>query len=1117
MKSRRITSFVIAAAMAMTYAMAIFPKTAVAETVNTVTAYSEDFEGFDVLNQQNTLQTLKNSGWYACDHTQLYTNVAAVAPYSTMNYKLANIETVDGSKVLRIVTAGEAASSEVTKYGYGRALPGVDEYGTATGVYNIQFDYKPILNKSAKTQFYFGLNTADGSAANDTDAQHNILSGYDQTFYLGYRNNMTLYNGKIAQGSLPAAKIGGTIWYTIKATVDCDNRYYSVEIYNRSTGKLIARRSPISFAGAETVGFLKFSALGISYAAAVYIDNISIEKTTTRNALIYEDNFDYSSVKLATEAMSVDGESEDVKGSSYFEGYTPWRGIGSIGNAYGLENDGVLGSRVVKLGDDPETADKTEKSGLVYAPVKDMLLKDAATQEERGKVKLSFKIKPVNIGSTAFQIYSMSDHTAANAAKVFEITNNGTAPAINGVDLDASKWYDADVVIDISNKSATGTLKDHSTQALITEFSHSSNKLTAVKGIMFNAVGGTTVYLDDVKLKYATTPPSVSINRISATDCFGQKIKGAANVPTSVKKIEIPMGCPVTAETANPSTILLTDSNVSAVNYTGTVSENSYIMELNSVLSLNEEYTLTIPETVANAYGDLLGEEVTFTFNTVNTPMDVSAVSVDGVPFGSLWDIAPGSTVGVTISYANNTAATLNSKVALAFYGYGNLTDIRSADFAVAANTQGVDGSSVEFTVPADIDMEIVDRMSIFVWGGLDNMNPLAQTVNVNRKTGKAVRYKDYVDFEVNVESGREPVILQITDTQIIDSNQIREGVTMNPYGIAFWKPNLMDQRLYSGLRQLITEVDPDLILMTGDLVYGGYDDAGTSFTRLADFMDGFDIPWAPVFGNHENESQMGVDWQCDYLEDCKNCLFKQRTLTGNGNYSIGIVQGGALKRVIFMLDSNGCAVMSDESFANGHSKKSAGFGDDQIEWYTDSATKINRDFENIKYTFAFHIQPAVFAEAFSETYGFVNGGEVNARKDLVNSINIDEREDKKATDFGYIGRSLKGAWDADKTVYNGMKALGADSILVGHEHCNSASVVYDGVRFQYGQKTGEYDRINFRMPEGSEETPIVGAVAYANLVPPGLGGTPILGGTVMKLSEETGEISDAYIHYYSR
>lgn len=81
----------------------------------------------------------------------------------------------------------------------------------------------------------------------------------------------------------------------------------------------------------------------------------------------------------------------------------------------------------------------------------------------------------------------------------------------------------------------------------------------------------------------------------------------------------------------------------------------------------------------------------------------------------------------------------------------------------------------------------------------------------------------------------------------------------MNQLGINYWMPQLMNQRLFNDLRKTINDVNPDLILLTGDIVYGGYDDAGTSFTKLVDFLDGYDIPWAPVFGNHDNESKMGV------------------------------------------------------------------------------------------------------------------------------------------------------------------------------------------------------------------------------------------------------------------
>lgn len=236
--------------------------------------------------------------------------------------------------------------------------------------------------------------------------------------------------------------------------------------------------------------------------------------------------------------------------------------------------------------------------------------------------------------------------------------------------------------------------------------------------------------------------------------------------------------------------------------------------------------------------------------------------------------------------------------------------------------------------------------------------------------------------------------------------------------------------------------------------------------------------------------------------------MFEQKSLTGNGNYSIGIVQGGELKRVIFMLDSNGCSRMSDKTFENGHSNKTVDFGADQIEWYTEAAHSINKDFEGIKYTFAFHIQFAAFEDALLAAYGFVNGSVTNMNGDLVSPINIDALVNKGKKDFGYVGRNLKGSWDEDRTVYHGMKALGADSILVGHEHCNSASFVYDGIRFQYGQKIGEYDRINFRRTDGT----IVGGPARIPTL-----GTPILGGTVTKLSKKTGKIDDAYICYCSR
>lgn len=348
----------------------------------------------------------------------------------------------------------------------------------------------------------------------------------------------------------------------------------------------------------------------------------------------------------------------------------------------------------------------------------------------------------------------------------------------------------------------------------------------------------------------------------------------------------------------------------------------------------------------------------------------------------------------------------------------------------------------------------------------------------------------------MSLEEDKEPVILQLTDTQIIDSAQQRYDGRLGTDAANYWATDKMEDRCFSYLRETVEATDPDLILLTGDLVYGEFDDNGTAFVKLVEFMESLDIPWAPIFGNHENESKMGVDWQCQKLESAKNCLFKQRSLTGNGNYTVGIKQGNELKRVFFMLDSNGCGAMSSESLANGHSKTTGGFGADQIALYTKTAQNVKEEWPDAKFSFAFHIQPQIFSAAYAK-YGFTNSDTIN------NPINIDALSNKAEGDFGYIGRDLKNPWDTDFSVYNGMKELGCDSIFVGHEHCNSASVVYDGVRFQFGQKSSTYDRTNYKKSDGS----IVGASGYA-------AGEPIVGGTVMTLSNTDGSISDAYIYY---
>ena len=351
----------------------------------------------------------------------------------------------------------------------------------------------------------------------------------------------------------------------------------------------------------------------------------------------------------------------------------------------------------------------------------------------------------------------------------------------------------------------------------------------------------------------------------------------------------------------------------------------------------------------------------------------------------------------------------------------------------------------------------------------------------------------DAVDFIVEVPEGHEPVILHLTDMQIIDSSQQRTDGRLGGASVDYWAPDKKDVRCYDYLREIIDATKPDLILITGDLVYGEFDDNGENFLELVEFFESYKIPWAPVFGNHDNESHKGVDWQCEQLEKAEYCLFMQRNLTGNGNYTVGIKQGDLLTRVFFMLDSNGCGGASAESLSNGHTNTGVGFGTDQIEWYTSVATVIKEKSPETKISMAFHIQLSVFGDAFAK-YN-TDGSSLH--------IDIDQLDDneKYEGDFGYIGAALKGPWDSNKTVWNGFKALGVDSVLVGHEHANSASIMYEGIRLQYGMKCSTYDRNNYIASDGS-----ISSQYYST-------DTPWIGGTYFKLAAD-GSIKDGKIYY---
>lgn len=357
---------------------------------------------------------------------------------------------------------------------------------------------------------------------------------------------------------------------------------------------------------------------------------------------------------------------------------------------------------------------------------------------------------------------------------------------------------------------------------------------------------------------------------------------------------------------------------------------------------------------------------------------------------------------------------------------------------------------------------------------------------------------EDYIDFFVDVPTGRNPVVLQLTDPQIADGAQARTKDRINQSLKEFWSADNFDALVGDYTKEIVEATNPDLILVTGDIIYGEFDDNGSMTQKYVQLMESLGVPWAPILGNHDAELAMGVDWLCQQFENAENCLFKQRELMGNGNYNVAIRQGGEVKRVFFMLDSNGASNAHENSIANGHTPQTVGIFDDQIEWYEDTAKNIIRLCPRAKIAFAYHIPSEAFSLA-ALTYNYFN------YKGCKN-VNIFNSALPGSGDFGLLTQPFD-CWDITGKVFNSMKDLGCDLIMVGHEHSNSASIMYEGVRLQFGQKSSLYDSTPYVNPATyAVKGEYVGASSFI----------PLVGGSVIELSMSSGSIENAYIQYCS-
>ena len=271
---------------------------------------------------------------------------------------------------------------------------------------------------------------------------------------------------------------------------------------------------------------------------------------------------------------------------------------------------------------------------------------------------------------------------------------------------------------------------------------------------------------------------------------------------------------------------------------------------------------------------------------------------------------------------------------------------------------------------------------------------------------------------------GKDLVILNLADVQMCDLEDIPH------YSI-----------IHDELTYLVETVKPDLITLTGDQTWSN--ENLISLKTLIGWLDGYKIPYAPVFGNHDHGNDYdsavaGINYCCDLYENGKYSLFSRgpSNLGALGNYVIAVEEDGVIVNAIYMLDAGYTDVLTDEQIA-------------WVRWNADGLKNACGG-EYLPSLCFMHKPVPEFGRAY---YSFING---------------------ESTAIGPVSvhYSLSG------TVQNGFfsmaKEIGVTDIVCGHQHGNDFTIEYEGVRLTFALKTGELGGYY-----GDEEVYLNGASAF--------------------------------------
>jgi hypothetical protein len=300
----------------------------------------------------------------------------------------------------------------------------------------------------------------------------------------------------------------------------------------------------------------------------------------------------------------------------------------------------------------------------------------------------------------------------------------------------------------------------------------------------------------------------------------------------------------------------------------------------------------------------------------------------------------------------------------------------------------------------------------------------LAKSLSPVQKDEVLVPFIDEETGYWTFETDDDFKILQLTDTH---------------FGAGFLSLKT-DQWAINAITDMLNYVKPDLVLITGDMIYSDFFRTGninnmTASILFAQTMESLGIYWAVTFGNHDSDVYALYDRNeiSDFYEKSgfKYCIYMRgpTDIFGCSNYFINVKRtDGIISQSIVLLDSNSYKTGFRTNYDNIH--------DDQIEWYKNEIIrldglnkKIDPMAEQLKSIMFFHIPLYEYRTAW---YEYINDNDTPNVK----------------YNYGVAGETGKIVYssNSDDNVFETIQELGSTkAVFTGHDHLNNFSIDYNG------------------------------------------------------------------------